>query len=271
MLIEKITPGLLRTRYHTEKKSLSDIAKEYGCTRQYIFKLLKTFHINRRDKLQAARLKDKYTINNNFFSQWSTEMSYVLGLIFTDGCIQKDKRGRSASVVLSINDLSLLGKVRNLMGSTHRIAKLKQKGLYRFAFGREKILKDITNLGLTPNKSKIVKFPNMPEEYLRHFIRGCWDGDGSVFFQYKKKLLMTFYVSGSKEFIEKMEDVLYRNAGLAKRVIYTRPGGTSFYFKYAHQDSIKLFHYMYDDVPNYMFLDRKYDKFREGIYGSKSS
>lgn len=79
---------------------------------------------------------------------------------------------------------------------------------------------------------------------------------------------MTFYVSGSRDFVEKMEDILNKQAGLSKRVIYSRPSGTSFYFKYAHSDSIKLFHYMYDGVPNYMFLDRKYEKFMAGVYGS---
>lgn len=270
MLIDKITPVLLRTRYHTEKKSLSAIAKEFGCTRQYIYKLMKAFSIERRDNSSARSLSLRYKINENFFSQWSPEMSYVLGLLFTDGCVQKGRDGKSIGISLSLNDLSLLEKVRNLLGSSHKILKMKQRRLYCFRFAREKIVKDLNSLGLIPNKSKVIKFPDIPDEYLRHFIRGCWDGDGSVFFQYKKNILMTFYVSGSKEFIEKMEDILNKKAGLAKRVIYFRPSGTSFYFKYAHQDSIKLFHYMYDSVPSHMYLDRKYNKFREGIYGSES-
>lgn len=266
MLINKITPEILKKMYHDDKKSLADISREFGCTRQYVYKLMRYFNIDRRDNLQARLLSLKYKINEDFFSQWSPEMSYVLGLIFTDGCIQKDKRGRSVSVVLSINDLSLLEKVRNLMGSTHRITKLKQKGLYRFGFGREKILKDLTNLGLTPNKSRVIKFPDVPDEYMRHFIRGCWDGDGSVFCQYyNRNLLMSSYVSGSREYIEKMEQILHEKAGLTKRKIYQRPSGTSYYFKYAHKDSIKLFHYMYDGVPNSMFLERKYDHFQKAL------
>lgn len=269
MLVNGVTAESLKAKYHNEKKSLSDIAKEFGCTRQYVLKLLKTFNIERRNKLQARGLKNKYVINEGFFSKWSPEMCYVLGLLFTDGCVQVDKDGKSTHVCLSLNDLSLLEKVRNLVGSNHNIYKMRQKGLYSLRFGREKILKELNRLGMVPNKSKIIKFPDIPDEYTRHFIRGCWDGDGSVFFQYKKKLLMTFYVSGSKDFIEKLEDILNKKAGLSKRVIYSRPSGTSFYFKYAHNDSIKLFHYMYGGVPDHMFLDRKYDKFKESIYGSK--
>lgn len=271
MLVNKVTAEYLKEKYYNEKKSLSDIAKELGCTRQYVLKLLKSYNIARRNNLQARRLKNKYYINESFFSQWSPEMGYVLGLLFTDGSVQIDKDGNPTHISLSLNDLPLLEKIRNLIESNHNIYKMRQKGLYCLRFGREKILRELNRLGLVPNKSKIIKFPDMPDEYLRHFIRGCWDGDGSVFFQYKKKLLMTFYVSGSKEFIERMEDILNKKACLTKRRIYSRPSGTSFYFKYGHQDSIKLFHYMYKGVPNYMFLDRKYEKFREGIYGTKSS
>lgn len=104
-------------------------------------------------------------------------MSYVLGLLFTDGCLQKGKNGKVVSVVLSINDLDLLEKVRILMGSNHKIHKLKQKGLHSYRFAREKIINDLCDLGLFPNKSKNIKFPDVPDEYMRHFIRGCWDGD----------------------------------------------------------------------------------------------
>ena len=271
MLIDKLTPERLTKEYHAENKSLSDIAKSVGCTRQYIHKLLKLYNIDRRDQLKGRALKNRFAINESFFSSWSQGMSYVLGLLFTDGCVQRNKNGKPTSIALSINDLSLLRKVRNLIGSNHKIYKLKQKGLYSLSFARRKILDDLGSLGLVPNKSKIIKFPNVPDNYVRDFIRGCWDGDGSVFFQYKKKLLMTFYVSGSNDFTNTLEDILNKKAHLTKRVIYRRPGGTSFYFKYAHKDSIKLFHYMYDGVKNHVFLERKYDKFMEGIYGSKST
>jgi len=26
-------------------------------------------------------------------------------------------------------------------------------------------------------------FPKIPDEYIRHFVRGCWDGDGTVYIE----------------------------------------------------------------------------------------
>lgn len=45
-----------------------------------------------------------------------------------------------------------------------------------------KIMKnDLINLhGIMPWKSYDVQFPFVPEEYLHHFIRGYFDGDGYV-------------------------------------------------------------------------------------------
>ena len=59
--------------------------------------------------------------------------------------------------------------------------KIKAGALYQFNISNEKIYDDVVSLGLTPNKSLTMQFPNMPNEFIRHFIRGCWDGDGSVF------------------------------------------------------------------------------------------
>ena len=194
-LIDRLSRETLEVKYTKEKKSLDDISKEYGCTRQYICKLLKKHNIPRRQKSEAilnAYNTGKfsvpgYHINEAFFSCWSSEMSYVLGLLFTDGCPSWDNEGKLKDIRISLNDLSLLEKIRSLMGSNHRIFKLKQKGLYCLRFGRERILKDLVTLGMVPNKSHNIEFPAVPVALLHHFIRGCWDGDGSVFEQYYNK------------------------------------------------------------------------------------
>ncbi len=265
--------------YIEEKKSLGDIAKIYGVSRVAILKHARKFGISRRTKSRArleAYKKHKlpheyFEIDENFFSSWSDKMAYVLGLIITDGCISKGK-GRSYSVSLDMNDLSLLKKVRKIMKSTHKITPSKhQKGLYMFHFAREKLTKDLFHLGIGPRKSKTVKFPDVPDKHLRHFIRGIFDGDGSVYFNPRstKNPLLASFVSGSKAFIYKLEEKLV-NLGLAKRKIYNYPPSESYEIKCSHQDSIKLFHILYDGVSIELFLERKYDKFIEGIKKSEN-
>ena len=40
--------------------------------------------------------------------------------------------------------------------------------------------KDLTNLGCCPNKTRALKFPNIPNSLYKHFIRGFLDGDGCI-------------------------------------------------------------------------------------------
>ncbi|MCX5678096.1 MAG: LAGLIDADG family homing endonuclease [Candidatus Omnitrophica bacterium] len=210
-----------------------------------------------------------FEINDNFFSNWSPEMAYVLGLIATDGCVSK-----SGTVSLCINDKDLLEKVRLVMDSEHKICRSKyQEGLYSFHFARPRLVKDLAALGILPRKSLNIKFPAVPDAFLIDFVRGVFDGDGSVYFEKRSERypLRTTFVSSSQEFIEKLEIVL-RQMGLPERVIHrqTTKNGLHFKIRYSHKDSAKLFHLMYNDTANSLFLGRKYNKFLDGFQKENS-
>jgi intein-encoded DNA endonuclease-like protein len=51
--------------------------------------------------------------------------------------------------------------------------------------------------GIMPNKSSDVKFPVVPKEYMSHFVRGYFDGDGFV--NYHKYFVS--FVGGSELFM----------------------------------------------------------------------
>lgn len=273
---KKLSKEDLARLYLDEKKSLGDIAKMYGVSRQSIWKYCKSTEIETRSKSEARlealkqkKLPQEYAqINENFFSSWSDKMAYVLGLIITDGCISSAPKGITSSVHLDMNDRSLLKKVKKAMGSEHKITLSKhQKGLYLFSFARERIIKDLLRLGITPRKSLSVKFPDVPDEYLRHFLRGVFDGDGSVFFEPRnpKFPLRAKFDSGSKDFIYKLEEKLQK-FGMPKRTIYEeKRKRTSYMFRYSHQDSVRLFHLLYDGVDKSLYLERKHNRFIEGL------
>ena len=290
---ERLTGELLEKEYTVMGKSLIDIAREYNCTKQYILKLLKKHNISRRTKAEARKLAiqrkkigfekevdgqletvyfENWTVNKDFFKSWTPQMAYVLGFIFTDGTLYEGKRRhpRSKSVStapgfqISQKFPEVLEKIKVLMSCDKRLYKRKNwpKGyLYTLDILNQDMYRDLLSLGLTLAKSKIVKFPEMPPEYIRHFIRGCWDGDGSVFLRTSSKMIRTSFNSGSKEFIEKMLFHLEK-AGLPERTIYKYKGRECYYFKFSHKDSIKLFHYFYDGVDSSMYLERKYKIFK---------
>lgn len=113
-------------------------------------------------------------------------------------------------------------KTKQIMASEHKITASKhQKGLYQFCFSRSELLMDLHNLGLFPKKSLCIKFPNVPDVFLADFVRGIFDGDGSVFFEKRNKNcpVVSKFCSGSKDFIIKLEASLQK-LGLPRRNIY---------------------------------------------------
>jgi predicted DNA-binding protein YlxM (UPF0122 family) len=280
--LQNLSKDILVKLYLEQKESLGDIAKAYNVSRTAIYKKVKGCGIKQRSKSEArleAQKQDKlpqqyFEINEKFFSTWSSGMAYVLGLLFTDGCVSKTEGG-SYSVSLSLIDKDLLEKVRDAMGSKHPIKSYNpQRNLYHFGFGREKLMNDLLRLGLIKNKSLTVKFPSVPDDYLRDFIRGVFDGDGSIYFEPRSKYekIRTSFTSSSRDFIYKLEEGL-RFLGMPKRKIYQQKtkNSISYTLKYGHRHSIKLFSILYKDVAENMYLDRKYNKFIDGLkYSTKA-
>jgi len=56
-----LTKEKVEELYYKQKKSLQDIAKEYGCTRQWIFLLMEKYGFKRRTRSEATREAIKRT------------------------------------------------------------------------------------------------------------------------------------------------------------------------------------------------------------------
>ena len=112
-LRSRLNQAELRRLYLVEKKSLEDIARLYGVSRVAIWKYCKDERLTRRGRSEArleAQKKGKvpqsfFDINDNFFSIWSPEMAYVLGLVATDGRFQELGHGcpNSGDVLAQLN------------------------------------------------------------------------------------------------------------------------------------------------------------------------
>lgn len=296
-----LTTEYLVENYINQNKSLADIAKETNCTRQYIHKKLKSYSIPLRsqsdartlaltnDKLRFERIDEdgtstfvtlkKVNVNEDFFSSWSSKMAYALGIICTDGNLNPGRirepwRAKSASTIPRISahqkEPELLEKVLSLMECDAKLIFRKERiygntkagAGYFFHVTNEKLYNDIEKLGLTPNKSLTMQFPKVPNEFIRHFIRGCWDGDGSAYIEKKINKIGASFVSGSYAFVEAMIQHLV-DAGFSGRTIHSNNhSNKSYYFRFTGKQVPMLYHYLYDDVPDTEYLKRKYDLFR---------
>ena len=228
----------------------------------------------------------KTNYKEDFFSTWSPKMAYVLGVIFTDGHLSPGKRREPSSkttsfssrVTVTQKEPELLTKVLSLMETNSKLLfrkreiwQLKNKDkkeivageVYYFHIHGDKIYDDLMALGLFPNKSLKLQFPQAPSNCIRHFIRGCWDGDGSIYVENRTNKKAASFVSGSKEFIEGMLAELEK-LGMPKRTIHEiKRENISYYFRFTGDQCDKLFHILYDDVHSSQYLERKYNIFKQ--------
>ncbi|MBU2523694.1 hypothetical protein KKG71_00680 [Patescibacteria group bacterium] len=202
-------------------------------------------------------------------------MAYVLGFFAADGSMYLNPRGSHYLSFLS-NDYEILEKIRFFLSSNHkigerRISKSSSNLRYTLQIGSKRMYLSLLKLGLTSNKSKTLKFPHIPIPYLRDFVRGYFDGDGNVLFKnYFRKdrnrykyYFATKFICGSDKFLQDLRIKLTRHAGMGKGSLYQ--GDRSHVLSYALNDTKKLFWFMYNNVSNSLYLERKYGIFSHAI------
>lgn len=159
-----------------------------------------------------------YRYKSSLFKEVNTpEVAYWLGVLYADGCICGNaltlclKGGRS--------ETELLKKFVLFVGAGNKIQKfsfhqttVEGKVVIRHAQSVKITSKPITDnlsaLGCVPRKSLILKFPTekqVPKKLLSHFMRGYFDGDGSVGIY---NTYGQFSLVGTPEFLQKYKSLL---------------------------------------------------------------
>lgn len=196
-------------------------------------------------------------------------MAYILGLITTDGCLVEHKNGYHGINITS-KDKELLEDVKRTMQAMHKIGKKARA--YHLQIRNRVLFKDLLKLGLTPRKTRTTIFPNVPKQYVSDFVRGCFDGDGSVFIWKEPRWRHTWQIrstfsSGSGEFIKGLRRVLHENIGLTKGYLQLRR--EAYELKYAITDSLALYRFMYNTNCD-LYLERKKRIFESFLNSRKS-
>ena len=280
----QLTRQFLIEQYVVAGRSSIDIARQLGCTPMHVGDRLRRWGIRIRTRsearlraLELGRIKGHRGVTTDpaFFDTWSPTMAYVLGLIATDGCLTPPKIQprtgckTAAYVSLTQADTEMLEKVQRLMGGAGAIyVRAGMAGHTVHTMGASRTYERLVHLGLTPRKSRTLRFPDVPPELRRHFVRGCWDGDGSIYIDRRTGRLKASFVTASKEFAESLAvELRAANIGVSRVYTETRGGNHNIYQLklYREQDALALCRWMYDDVPEGQRLNRKYETYRGGL------
>lgn len=224
----------------------------------------------------------KYEINEDTFNAIDTEeKAYFLGFLFADGYINE----KSKVVVLQLaeKDKEILEKLNKVIKSNRPLQYIsmecnRKKGIkvqdaFRLNINCRKIYDNIVNYGCLPRKTFTLKFPTndvIPYYLIRHFVRGYFDGDGSLVgyfpsrgngkhFQCDVKIVSTL------EFINQLSvltsDELSISTNVTKRF---KDGKNNYNYQLSgNLNVIKFLEWIYKDAN--IYLDRKFQTFKRVV------
>ena len=212
----------------------------------------------------------KYRVNEKFFEKWSQNSAYVLGFIFADGHLENSPYIRGKYLRITSTDFSIVDRIKKTLDASHTIVETppcgNRKRKYMLRIGSHKIYNDLETLRLHPRKSLDMQFPDVPSHVLADFIRGYFDGDGTITIESLKhsphNRLKVIFTSGSKDFLSSLATKL-KNECIDKlgRVINSN---RSYQLIYRSRDALKVLDFIYGPTAkkDTLSLERKHKRYR---------
>lgn len=210
--------------------------------------------------------------NHDLFISWNESSAYILGFWMADGCImvRSNGNGRYYKVFrLDNTDLQIMKSISEIMRHNLMTIKPRKKhwkksyAIYIYSSILFDFCYNITNS--TAKSDKYIKIPNIPKQFQHHFIRGLFDGDGSIGIKsYKTRhgglinALQSSFTAGKDtgKFLEDVRDMIRDHVPVGFKKIC---GKASKKLAFNQYDTMLLCDWMYKDAT--MYMKRKKDIF----------
>lgn len=181
-----------------------ELDKKYKTSVYYLFK---KYNLKSRTTAETIILTRNNRINlkYNFNSINNSEEAYIAGLFLADGYICKNQLG----LKLKKSDKEIVNKIKNYF--SEEIKLQEDKNTFGFVVSSIKACENAINLGILRNKTdKEMTIPKMDCKYHADFIRGFFDGDGTIF-KCNNKYLKSNICSPKIEILIKIQEILTKN------------------------------------------------------------
>lgn len=227
-------------------------------------------------RLKASRngwKKSPYFCNYRYFSNIdSEEKAYWLGFLMADGWISyiKNKTSGCVGIELQYRDIGHLRKFNKSLDGNYKITDRWRKCTFNNKYHHSCVLriyslsmyKDLVSLGFTKNKSFEALISNIDDDLKRHFIRGYFDGNGSVSIRKKQNGCSVKITTASRKMVDDLIEELNKSGISTIKYESVNEFGTTVYDLFVNgtnSNRIKFLDYIYKDVT--IYLDRKYKKY----------
>ncbi|KXH86927.1 LAGLIDADG family homing endonuclease [Sporosarcina sp. HYO08] len=244
--------------------TITDLEEKHDVSRVTLSKHLKQQGVEIRNPLQ------KHAYDENYFESIDTEeKAYWLGFLAADGCVVEGKTSKTVELGLSAIDKDHVEKFVAAIGGENtmvkeRIAKSKGKAYpsVRVTVSCTKMANDLIEKDITPRKSHTLQFSTfLPEDLMRHYMRGYFDGDGGV--HVRNETTISINMVGNEQFLldymQKLDDLL----GIPIRKLYSKQDSTVKTIYYYGQDAKAILNFFYQDAA--IYLNRKQHKYYQAL------
>lgn len=247
--------------------SVIEIAETFGCSISNISSRLKKQGIEYKPDRAKYRLRarchcpNRHQLNENYFENIDSEdKAYFLGLMYADGSVT------DTIVYIKITDDEILDKFNACIEGDYKIITNSppenhptQKHSYRITISSKVFSSFLQKWGCVPNKTRKITLPNIDKSLYKHFIRGFFDGDGSIILDKILGHCCINFTSASLTFLEQLQEVLKEhaltNGGITKETKYE-----VWHLRFGGKQVIKILDWLYEDA--HFFLKRKYYKYQ---------
>ena len=210
----------------------------------------------------------KHFFNERYFEKIDKpEKAYLLGFITADGCVYNGSNKTSFRFQMNLkeSDSYVLDFLQKEIESDYKIqfkevafdksGKKSRSALLKI--NSTAFCKDLISLNVIPRKSMKESIPlkKIPKEFLRYFVLGYFDGDGSISYT---KSSPHISILGSKKMCEQLNKIFVDN-GIDQNVFFDRNKKIFGLRINNTKNKIKLYNFLYKD--HVFFLKRKKEIF----------
>lgn len=193
------------------------------------------------------------TVNDDYFDTLNPKVSWMIGMIASDGCIKKNK-------FLYISQsgeegLKCIQYIKNELSFSGKISESKPKNgktVYKLTINSPKIIQKLKEYNIIENKTKKFTIPDIilnNKDYFRYFMWGYIDGDGCIGI-YNKTLLLEFVCNNNMA--NQLSSILPKTKPLNKVSVIE--------FRYYNSKAVDFGNWLFN-APMEIYQSYKYKKF----------
>ena len=264
-------------KYYEKGLSVPKISKLINVPAKALYKSFKKMNLKMRDDSEKS-IKCSY--DKSYFGDIDTnDKAYWLGFIYADGYILSKRKHSNKKLGISISekDIHHLEKFRTAISGDMNISVYSATSGYKIGTKYARIIvpgadfsEDLIRHGVLEHKSNILKRPCIKNIFCSHFIRGFFDGNGSIWKSGGKNNNHTPQYSVSftstDDVLDYILDCLIDNHVIVRKYNLEKRKSEQIVssFRFGGNNNIKRFtEYIYSDSNDGNRLDRKYQKYLE--------